>query len=204
MSALITAVLAASYLGLLGVVFAETGLLLGFFLPGDSLLITAGLLAAQGSLSLPLVMLACTLGAILGDSLGYAIGAKFGPQVFNRPGSRWLKPEFVERTRAYFQRYGARTLVIARFVPVIRTFAPTLAGVGQMPYRTFLAYNVVGGVLWGAGVPLAGAALGKLVPHLDRYIVLVIAVVVVLSLIPVLLETLRSRAWDSSGRQDAS
>lgn len=183
----------ASYLGLFAIVFAETGLLVGFFLPGDSLLISAGLLAAQGSLSLPAVMLVCVIAAIAGDSAGYLIGARLGPRVFNRPDSRWFRPEYVERAKGYFERYGARTLVIARFVPVVRTFAPTLSGVGRMPYRTFLAYNALGGLVWGAGVPLTGALLGRLVPQLDRYILLVIAGVVIVSLVPVALEIARSR-----------
>lgn len=191
MTPLITTVLATSYLGLFLVIFAETGLLLGFFLPGDSLLITAGLLCAQGSLSLPLVMLACALGAILGDSAGYALGRKFGPGVFER--SSWLKPEYLERTRAYFGRYGSTTLVVARFIPVVRTFAPTLAGAVRMPYRTFLVYNVLGGVVWGAGVPLAGAWLGRLVPQLDHYVLLLIAAVGLVSLVPVAREAWRAR-----------
>lgn len=200
MTALVATILAASYLGLFLVVFAETGLLLGFFLPGDSLLITAGLLAAQGSLALPLVVLACTAGAVLGDSAGYWIGSRFGERVWSRPGSRWLKPEFVERTHAYFRRYGAKTLVVARFVPVVRTFAPTLAGVGRMPYGTFLTYNVLGGVLWGVGVPLTGALLGKLVPRLDQYILLLVTAVVLVSLVPVTLELLKARDNSVDGR----
>lgn len=117
MTTLVATILAASYLGLFLVVFAETGLLLGFFLPGDSLLIPAGLLAVHGSPALPLVMLACTVGAVLGDSAGYWIGARLGERVWSRPGSRWLKPEFVEGTHVYFERYGAKTWVIARFIP---------------------------------------------------------------------------------------
>lgn len=190
----------ASYLGLFAIVFAETGLLVGFFLPGDSLLISAGLLAAQGSLSLPAVMLVCVIAAIAGDSAGYLIGARLGPRVFNRPDSRWFRPEYVERAKGYFERYGARTLVIARFVPVVRTFAPTLSGVGRMPYRTFLAYNALGGLVWGAGVPLTGALLGRLVPQLDRYILLVIAGVVIVSLVPVALEIARSRRHGHAAR----
>lgn len=184
-----TLIRTVSYLGLFAIVFAETGLLVGFFLPGDSLLITAGLLSAtEGVLSLPLVILACTSAAIIGDSVGYLIGAKAGPRIFNRPDSRWLKPEHVERAHAYFERYGAKTLVIARFVPIVRTFAPTMAGVARMSYRTFITYNVAGGVLWGAGVPLAGYLLGRLIPDLERYIILLIGLVVVVSVIPVVLE----------------
>lgn len=183
-----TLIKTVSYLGLFGIVFAETGLLVGLFLPGDSLLITAGLLAAEGTLSLPLVMLVCATAAIVGDSTGYLIGARFGPRLFSRPKSRWFDPAHVERARAYFERYGPRTLVIARFVPIVRTFAPTVAGVAGMRYRTFAAWNVFGGLLWGAGVPAAGYYLGRLIPNLEKYILLVIGVVIVVSVIPVALE----------------
>ncbi|GHF57923.1 membrane-associated protein [Deinococcus metalli] len=182
-----------SYAGIFGMVFAESGLLAGFFLPGDSLLITAGLLARQGTLNLPGLMLAVAAGAILGDSVGYAIGRKFGPAVFNREGSRLLRPEYVQRTQAFFDRHGSRALILARFVPVVRTVAPTMAGVGGMAYPKFLTYNVVGGLLWALGVPLLGYALGGLIPNLDRYILLLVGVVVVLSFIPVALEVRRAR-----------
>ncbi|EYB68568.1 dedA protein [Deinococcus phoenicis] len=180
--------ISASYLGILAMVFAETGLLLGFFLPGDSLLITAGVLAQQGSLRLAGVMLAVILGAIIGDSTGYLIGRRYGPTVFKRQNSRFFRPEYVERTQAFFGRYGGLALILARFVPVVRTVAPTMAGVGRMPYLRFLSYSVAGGLLWGVGVPLLGYWLGGLIPHLDRYILLVVGVAVVLSLIPVGLE----------------
>ncbi|WP_216326139.1 DedA family protein [Deinococcus aestuarii] len=189
--------LSASYLGIFAIVFAESGLLIGFFLPGDSLLITAGILAQQGSLHLAGVMLAVALGAIIGDSTGYFIGRRFGPAVFSRPDSRLFRPEYVARTQAFFERYGGFSLILARFVPVVRTVAPTFAGVGQMPYARFLAYNIAGGLLWATSVPLLGYWLGGLIPHLDRYILLVVGVAVVLSLIPVGLELRKLRA----GRQ---
>ncbi|GHF61684.1 membrane-associated protein [Deinococcus metalli] len=183
-----------SYAGIFGMVFAESGLLAGFFLPGDSLLITAGLLAKQGTLNLPGLMLAVAAGAILGDSVGYAIGRRFGPGVFNRPDSRLLRPEYVQRTQAFFDRHGSRALILARFVPVVRTIAPTMAGVGGMSYPKFLTYNVIGGLLWALSVPLLGYALGGLIPNLDRYILLLVGVVVLLSFIPVALEVRRVRA----------
>jgi len=187
--------LSASYLGILFIVFAESGLLLGFFLPGDSLLLTAGILAQQGKLSLAGVMLATALGAMVGDSTGYFIGKRFGPGVFSRQDSRLFRPEYVERTQAFFERYGGLALILARFVPVVRTVAPTLAGVGQMPYLRFLTYNAIGGALWAITVPLLGYWLGGLIPNLDRYILLVVGAAVLLSLIPVALELrkLRSR-----------
>lgn len=183
----------ASYAGIFGIVFAETGLLIGFFLPGDTLLITAGILAQQGSLSLAGVMLAVAAGAILGDSTGYALGRRFGPAIFQRPDSRLFRPEYVTRTRAFFERYGGLALTLAQFVPIVRTVAPTLAGVGQMPYPRFVTFNVIGVLLWAGAVPLLGYWLGGLVPHLDRYILLVVGAVVLLSLVAVGVELRKGR-----------
>ena len=184
---------AVSYAGIAGIVFAESGLLAGFFLPGDSLLITAGILARSGDLHLGLVLLAATVGAIVGDSVGYFLGRKFGPAVFSRQNSRLFKPEYVQRTHAFFEKHGGKALILARFVPVVRTVAPTMAGVGGMHYGDFLRYNVIGGLLWALGVPSLGYLLGGLIPDLDRYILLVIGVVVLLSFIPVLLEVQKAR-----------
>lgn len=182
-----------SYAGIAGIVFAESGLLAGFFLPGDSLLITAGILARSGDLHLGLVLAAATAGAIVGDSVGYFLGRKFGPAVFSRQNSRLFKPEYVQRTHAFFEKHGGKALILARFVPVVRTVAPTMAGVGGMHYGDFLRYNVIGGLLWALGVPSLGYLLGGLIPNLDRYILLVIGVVVLLSFIPVLLEVQKAR-----------
>ncbi len=182
-----------SYLGLFLIIFAETGLLLGFFLPGDSLLITAGLFAARGDLSLPAVMALVTVSAFLGNWSGYLIGKRFGPAVFAR--ARFLKPEYVEQAREYFDTHGNQTLVLARFVPIIRTLVPTLAGTIQMNPRTFMIANVIGALLWGAGVPLAGFLLGKIIPKevLDKYILVIVGVVLVASFLPVLLEINKRR-----------
>ena len=190
--------LSASYLGIFGLLFAETGLLVGFILPGDSLLVTAGILAAAGTLSLPLVITVSVAAAIIGDSVGYELGARVGPRLFRRPKSRLFNPKNVERAQAYFDRYGARTLVLARFIPVVRTFAPPVAGVAKMPYRRFLTFNALGGLLWGAGVPTAAYFLGQLIPNLDRYLLVVIGVVIAISLIPVGLELLRGRKNSAS------
>lgn len=193
-----------SYIGILVILFAETGLLLGFFLPGDSLLILAGVLAASGKLSLPLVILFGCLGALLGNSLGYWIGERLGPRIFTRPKSRWFNPENVARAQSYFDRYGALTLIIARFVPFVRTFAATLAGVGRMNYWRFQLYNVIGGVLWCITVPTAGYFLGSLIPDLDRYILLVIALVVIAAFVPLGLALLRRRRRGRAGKQEPS
>lgn len=183
-----------SYLGLGVIVFAETGLLLGFFLPGDSLLITAGIFAARGDLSLAAIMVLCSLTAILGNLSGYLIGRRFGPLVFSRQ-NRFFRPEYVEQAREYLNRHGNQTVVLARFVPIIRTVVPTLAGTVGMDFRLFALLSVVGGLLWGAGVPLAGYWLGRVIPQnvLDRYILLIVAVILLLSFVPIVLEVLRRR-----------
>ncbi len=180
-------------LGLFAIVFAESGLLVGFFLPGDSLLFTAGLLASKGTLSLPLIMVGCSVAAIVGDQVGYVIGRRAGPAIFRRPDSRLFHQKNVDRARAYFEKNGPRTIILARFVPVVRTFAPVVAGVGQMNYRKFVTYNVVGGVLWGGGVTVAGYFLGKSIPDIDKWLLPIVVLIGAVSFVPVLLELLKMR-----------
>ena len=182
-----------SYIGLSAVLFAETGLLLGFFLPGDSLLITAGIFAARGDLNLGLLMVLATVAAFVGNTSGYLIGRRFGPLVFSRV--RFLKPEYVEQAREYFAKNGNQTLILSRFIPVIRTIVPTLAGTVHLDFRLFTIYNAVGAVLWGGGVTLAGYLLGKVIPKdlLDKYILVIIGVVLVASFVPIALEVLKRR-----------
>ena len=187
-------------LGLFAIVFAESGLLVGFFLPGDSLLFTAGLLASRGTLNLPLIMVGCAVAAIAGDQVGYLIGRRAGPAVFKRPESRFFHQKNVERARAYFDKNGPRTIILARFVPVVRTFAPVVAGVGQMDYRKFVTYNIVGGVLWGSGVTAAGYALGEAIPDIDKWLLPIIGVIVMVSFVPVALEVLRMRRESKADR----
>lgn len=181
-------------LGLFLVVFAESGLLVGFFLPGDSLLFTAGLLSSQGRLpELPVLLVGCFTAAVVGDQVGYQFGQRVGPALFRRPDSRLFRQSHVERARRYFDEYGAKTIVLARFVPIVRTFAPILAGVGGMRYRTFATFNVVGGLLWSVGVTTAGYLLGESIPSIDRYLLPVIAVIVAASVAPMAVELLRAR-----------
>lgn len=180
-------------IGLFVIVFAESGLLVGFFLPGDSLLFTAGLFAAEGTLSLPVILVGCSLAAIAGDQVGYGFGKKVGPALFRRPDSRFFKQEYVAKAQDYFARYGAKTIVLARFVPIVRTFAPIVAGVGTMPYRTFVSYNVVGGLLWAIGVTMLGFLLGGIIPDIDTYLLPIIAVIILLSVAPIGLEWWKSR-----------
>jgi len=186
------------YVLLVAIVFTETGLLVGFFLPGDSLLITAGLLAASGVLNIWWLNVLLIVAAITGDSVGYAIGARIGPRLFTREKSRLFNPRHVQRTREFYARYGAKTIVIARFVPIIRTFAPVVAGVGEMAYSRFLFYNVAGGIGWVLSMTGAGYLLGSTVPNVDRHIHFVVIVVIVLSVIPIGIEILRERRRQST------
>ncbi len=181
------------YVLLVTIVFTETGLLVGFFLPGDSLLITAGLVAAAGGLNIWWLNGVLMVAAIAGDSVGYAIGARLGPRLFTREKSFLFNPRHVERTRQFYERHGAKTIVLARFIPIIRTFAPVVAGVGEMRYRRFLLYNVVGGVGWVLSMTCAGFLLGRAIPNIDKYIHVVVIVVIVLSVIPIGVEILRER-----------
>ena len=186
-------ILWGGYAVLTAIVFTETGLLVGVFLPGDSLLITAGLVAAAGHLSLPWLFFLLSAAAIVGDTVGYAIGYRAGPVIFTRPKSRLFNPRHVDRTREFYARHGAKTIVIARFVPIIRTFAPVVAGVGQMEYRRFLSYNVIGGLGWTVSLTSAGYLLGRAIPNIGSYVHVVVLVVIVLSVIPTAVEVLRER-----------
>lgn len=186
-------------IGLFAIVFAESGLLIGFFLPGDSLLFIAGLLAYEGTLNFPVVLVGCFLAAVAGDQVGYLFGAKVGPALFRREDSRLFKRAHLEKAHQYFGRQGPKTIILARFVPIVRTFAPVLAGVASMPYRTFVTFNVIGGSLWAVGVTSLGYALGKSIPNIDRYIYPVVALIVAVSFIPVLRELLKQRREAATG-----
>ncbi|MEV3932115.1 VTT domain-containing protein [Streptomyces sp. NPDC049944] len=180
--------------GLLLIVFAESGLLIGFFLPGDSLLFTTGLLVTTGDLKYPLwlVCLLVALAAIIGDQVGYLFGRKVGPSLFKRPDSRLFKQENVEKAHEFFEKYGPKSLVLARFVPVVRTFTPIIAGVSRMEYRSFITFNIIGGVLWGVGVTLLGAALGN-IAFVHENIEMILILIVLISVVPILIEFLRAR-----------
>src|SRR5207247_1155725 len=165
----------------------------GFFLPGDSLLITAGIVAAAGGLNIWWLSLVLVAAPPTGDSVGYAIGVRLGPRLFTRPKSLLFNPRHIERTRVFYARHGSKTIVIARFVPIVRTFAPVVAGVGQMEYRRFIFYNVAGGVGWVTSLTWAGYLLGQTVPNIGDHIHIVVAVVILLSLIPIVVELVRER-----------
>jgi membrane-associated protein len=186
------------YVLLVAIVFAETGLLIGCFLPGDSLLVTAGLLAAAGHLNIWWINVLLMPAAIIGDSVGYAIGARLGPRIFTREKSLLFNPKHVERTRRFYEKYGGKTIVIARFVPIIRTFAPVLAGVGAMEYRRFLTYNVLGGIGWVASMSWAGKLAGDFFPNIIQYMHVVVPVIIVASCVPIVVEIYRERRRPAS------
>ena len=176
------------------IVFVETGLFVGFFLPGDSLLVSAGIFAAAGHLNLGWLLLGVSVCAVVGDQVGYAIGRKAGQTLYRRQDSLIFRKRHLERAHEFYEKYGAKTIVIARFVPIVRTFAPAVAGAANMNYRTFVTYNVLGGILWVWSMLLGGFWLGSAIPDISRNIHLVIGIVVFLSILPAIVEALRIRA----------
>lgn len=187
-----------SYVGIFAAVFAESGLLIGFLLPGDSLLFLSGFLASQGYLNIELLIIGVFIAAVLGDNAGYLIGVRIGPRLFNRPSSRWLSPDQLKRAEQFFDRYGGKTIVLARFTPVVRTIAPMMAGMGEMTYSQFFLYNVLGALLWAVGICLLGYFLGSTIPDIDKYILPAIAVVILISITPGLFHFLRVRKRSKS------
>src|SRR5687767_11866909 len=186
------------YFGLIFIIFAETGLAVGFFLPGDSLLVVAGLFAATGKLNLAILMVTLFVAAVVGDAVGYFTGFRLGPRLFKKQKSLLFRPSHLQKAHAFYEKYGGKTIVIARFVPIVRTFAPLVAGAAQMSYRQFAVYNVVGGFLWVFSMILGGYFLGSAVENafgikLEDHIEKVVVVVVLLSLTPPLYEYLKSR-----------
>jgi membrane-associated protein len=172
------------FFGLMVIVFAETGLLIGFFLPGDSLLITAGLFAARGDFDIVMLNVALIAAAIAGDATGYWIGRRTGKALYSRPDSLLFRREHLRITHEYYEKHGGKTIVIARFIPILRTFAPVVAGVAEMGYRQFAVYNIFGGVLWVMSMTVGGYFLGSVIPDIESRIHIVVAVVIALSLLP--------------------
>jgi membrane-associated protein len=172
------------YIGIFAIVFAETGLLIGAILPGDSLLFTAGFLASQGHLNIWILMPLCFIAAIIGDAVGYSIGHRYGRSLFRKPESRLFKPSYLEKSEAFFQKHGGKAIVFARFLPIVRTFAPVIAGMSLMRYRYFFAYNIIGGMIWAIGVTVAGYFLGKSIPGVDKYLLPIILLIIAVSIAP--------------------
>jgi membrane-associated protein len=183
-------------IGLIGtilVVFAESGLFFGFFLPGDSLLFTAGLFASQGYFSIYTLVIGCMIAAIVGDSVGYFFGKKVGPRLFSREDSILFHKKHIIRAQDFYIKYGTKTIFLARFIPIVRTFAPIVAGIGNMNYKTFLTYNIVGGITWVGSMTLSGYFLGTLFPGINTYLHYIIVGIIIASLIPIAVEFIREK-----------
>jgi membrane-associated protein len=181
-------------IGIVAIVFAETGLMVGFFLPGDSLLVTAGLFAARGDLDIVWLNVFVMAAAITGDATGYYIGRRAGQALYSRPNSIFFRREHLLRTHEFYEQHGGKTIVIARFVPIIRTFAPVVAGAAEMTYRNFAIYNILGGIGWVLSMTLTGYFLGRAIPDLEQRIHIVVAVVIFLSLLPAIIAWWRARS----------
>ena len=181
------------YAGIFAIVFAESGLLVGFFLPGDSLLFTAGFLASQGFFNIYVLCAVIFVAAVVGDNVGYHFGRRVGPRVFKKEDSLVFSKENVERSRKFYEKHGGKTIILARFIPVVRTFAPVIAGVGKMEYKKFLAYNLVGGVIWGIGATALGYILGNTIPDIDKYLIPVAIFIIFISIAPALWHLLRDQ-----------
>jgi membrane-associated protein len=186
-----TLIKTVGYVGLFAMVFAESGLLIGLFLPGDSLIFTAGFLASQKLLNIIPLTILLFLAAVSGDSVGYAFGYRTGPRIFKREDSLLFDREHLRRSQQFYMKHGGKTIVLARFIPIVRTFAPILAGVGKMDYKLFLLFNVIGGALWSIGLSLAGYFLGQTIPNVDRYLLPIIALIILLSISPALIHIIK-------------
>jgi len=185
------------YLGLVTIIFAESGLLVGFFLPGDSILFTAGFLASQGFFNIWLLTPMTFIAAVLGDSVGYAFGHKVGKKLFQKQESIFFHKKHLIRAQKFYEKHGGKTITIARFLPVVRTFAPIVAGMGDMNYRKFLFYNLLGAFLWAICIPFAGFFLGNAIPGVDKYLLPIIAVIIIASIIPSVLHIIKERKVDN-------
>jgi membrane-associated protein len=206
---LVTLIRTAGYAGIFFIVFAESGLFIGFFLPGDSLLFTAGFLASQGYFDIAILAFVCFLAAVAGDSFGYTFGRRVGPAIFRREDSILFHKNHLDRAARFYEAHGGKAVILARFMPVIRTFAPILAGVGQMRYGVFLLYNMIGAFLWAVGLTMLGYFLGSTIPDVDRYLLPIIVGIILLSVSPVIVHLLRSGEWREylaiiRNRKDAS
>lgn len=187
-----TSIIAAlGYFGIAAIVFAESGLLIGFFLPGDSLLFTAGFLASQGIFNIWILCPLLFVAAVVGDSVGYAFGKRVGPKLFTREDSIWFHKKHIAKAQHFYENHGKKTIIIARFLPVVRTFAPIVAGIGTMEYKTFLMFNIIGGLLWAVGLTLAGFFLGQLIPDVDKYLIPIVIGIIILSVAPTAIHILK-------------
>ncbi len=199
----VTLIKSFGLIGILLIIFAESGLFFGFFLPGDSVLFTAGFLASQGYLSLAGLVIGTMVAAILGDTVGYWFGKKIGIKIFNKEKSLFFNKAYPERARLFYEKHGGKAIILARFVPAVRTFVPIMAGVGTMTYRTFLTFNIIGGILWAGGLSLLGYFLGNIIPNVDKYIIPIVLLIIFISILPVVFEFYKSRKTNSSKNSTA-
>ncbi len=183
---LVSLIQTVGYLGVFTIVLLESGLLIGFFFPGDSLLFTAGFLASQGFFDIKILIAGCFVAAVIGDSIGYYIGKKLGPKIFNKENSIFFHKKHLKTAQGFYDKHGGKTIILARFIPVIRAFAPVVAGAGKMDYKKFALFNLIGGVLWAIGVTLAGFYLGSIIPNVDKYLLPIVALIIIASILPVL------------------
>ena len=183
------------YFALFGIIFAESGLFFGFFLPGDSLLFSTGFLAQKGlfGLNIYVLIIGFFLAAVLGDNVGYLFGKRFGKKLFRKEDSIFFHKDHIKRSEKFYEKYGKKTIILARFVPIVRTFAPIVAGIGNMHYPTFFTYNIIGGLLWAVGLPLAGFFLGSAIPQSEKYLELIILGIIFLSLTPTFYHILKEK-----------
>jgi membrane-associated protein len=181
------------YFGIFGMVFLESGMLVGFLFPGDSLLFTAGFLASQEVFDISILIIGCFIAAVAGDSIGYLIGQRYGRKLFSKEQSLIFRKDHLTKTEAFYQKHGGKTIILARFMPVIRAFAPVVAGVGNMKYSTFLFYNVFGALLWAIGITLAGYYLGSAIPDVDKYLLPIIGAIILVSISPALYHALKDK-----------
>jgi membrane-associated protein len=209
---IITLIKTISIIGVAGIIFAESGLLIGFFLPGDSLLFTTGFLIQSGviDVNINIVVLILFVAAAMGDSVGYAFGRRAGPRIFSKPDARFFKQEYVQKAQDFYEKHGGKTIIIARFIPIVRTFAPIVAGAGNMSYRRFLSFNLIGAFLWTASVTYAGFFLGKVFEawgwDIDKIILPIIALIILVSILPPIIHILRNKKnrtalWNGIKRQ---
>jgi membrane-associated protein len=204
-------IITVGYVGVFGIIFAETGLLVGFFLPGDSLLFTAGFLASPASaaivdhevFSLPVLIIGCVVAAIVGDTVGYWFGHRVGRGLFQREDSRFFKKKYLLQAQSLYEKHGGKIIILARFMPFVRTFAPIVAGIGTMHYRRFLSFNAIGGLLWATGIPLLGYFLGSVIPDVDKYLLPVIILIVLVSVAPPAIHVLRDQMAERAARKQA-
>lgn len=190
---LLTFLKLVGYIGIYFIVFAESGLLFGFIFPGDSLLFTAGFLASQNIFDITLLAVGCFIAAVVGDQVGYMTGHNFGKKLFHKEDSLFFHKKHLVKARDFYEKHGKKTIVIARFLPVVRTFAPIVAGMGDMHYPTFLFFNILGGLLWAVGLSVTGYLLGNTIPDVDKYLLPIIGAIIILSFLPTLLHILKDK-----------